>query len=268
MKKKKVVSVAPQPETNGEAHQEETVHTEDPPQPAGPLRSKKRGLKTPPDAELQRAEEKLESDAELSSENQHRVPEPGLKLKKKQRRKRTVSRKTCEDTEDRSEIEISVTSAEIVTSAPRKKRQKLKRKAKGAESKVTSGSLTASAVASPKKKLRNNTSSDTQDTSRKTPVKKKKKKNVVSVAPQPETNGEAHQEETVHTEDPPQPAGRLRSKKSSAAVQIKPARKRMNGHADQTSLKRHKICSVSRSYLYSCLKCGRYQIFSVNRSWF
>ncbi len=309
------------------------------------------------DAELQREEEKLESDAD--GETQHRsCSESAVKLLKKPRRKRTVSRKTCEDTDDGSEMEISVTSAEIVTSAPLKKRQKLKR---GAESEVTSACLTASAVApvdvstatasqkkkklrnntasdsskasrktpvkkklrnntasdasdsskasrktpvkkklsntssdasdsskasrktpvkkklsntssdasdsskasrkTPvKKKLRNNTASDASDSSkasRKTPVKKKKQKNVVSVAPEPETNGEAHQEETVHTED----SQRLRTKKikqRSSAVQIKPARKRrVNGHADQT-----KISSVSLIYVYSCshccFKCGRY----------
>ncbi|KAF4109504.1 ribosomal RNA processing protein 1 homolog A [Onychostoma macrolepis] len=228
-------------------------------------------------------EEKRESDAESSrcdSEDQHSsCSEPAVTRLKKQRRKRTASRKTCEDADDCSEMEISVTSAEIVTL---KKRKKLKRKAKGAECEVAC--LPASAVApvdestasasqkntasdsseaprkTPvKKKKRKNVVSDlqeTQDTSdsskapRKTPVKKKKRKNAASDAPQPVTNGEAHQEETVHTEDSQQPAGRLRTKKSkprSAAVQLKPARKRrVNGHADQTSVKRPKISSEAK----------------------
>uniref|UniRef100_A0A8C2HKD8 Ribosomal RNA processing protein 1 homolog A-like n=1 Tax=Cyprinus carpio TaxID=7962 RepID=A0A8C2HKD8_CYPCA len=221
------------------------------------------------------AEEKLQSDAESSqcdTEHKHRAhvsscPEPALKLKKKQRRKRTVLRKTCEKAEEAdhcSEMEISVASAEIVTSVPPKKKQKLKKKAKGAESEVTSaclsGSVSAVAPVDVSAATASQTQADSQKThaSRKTPAKKKKQKDVVSDVP--ETNGEARQEvETIHTEDQEQPAGRLRTRKSKqrpAAVRIKPRRKRrvmeedevkpsqVNGHADQTAVKRPKTISV------------------------
>ncbi|XP_016318819.1 ribosomal RNA processing protein 1 homolog A isoform X2 [Sinocyclocheilus anshuiensis] len=212
-------------------------------------------------------EEKLESDAELpqcDSENKHRAhespcSEPALKQMKKQRRKRTASRKTCEKAEEAdhcSEMGISVTSAEVVTPVPPKK------KAKGATVSAIAA-VDVSAAAAPQKKLKSassdeQTQADSQKTqgsakaSRKTPVKKKVQEDVVSDVPEPETNGDAHQEETVLTEDSQQPAGRLRAKKSkqtSAAVQIKPGRKRrvkpsqVNGHADQTSVKRPKIIS-------------------------
>uniref|UniRef100_A0A8C1M156 Ribosomal RNA processing protein 1 homolog A-like n=1 Tax=Cyprinus carpio TaxID=7962 RepID=A0A8C1M156_CYPCA len=220
------------------------------------------------------AEEKLESDAESSqcdTEHKHRAhvsscPEPALKLKKKQRRKRTVLRKTCEKAEEAdhcSEMEISVASAEIVTSVPPKKKQKLKKKAKGAESEVTSaclsGSVSAVAPVDVSAATASQTQADSQKThaSRKTPAKKKKQKDVVSDVP--ETNGEAQEVEPVHTEDQEQPAGRLRTRKSKqrpAAVRIKPGRKRrvmeedevkpsqVNGHADQTAVKRPKTISV------------------------
>uniref|UniRef100_A0A8C1TSZ4 Ribosomal RNA processing 1 n=1 Tax=Cyprinus carpio TaxID=7962 RepID=A0A8C1TSZ4_CYPCA len=220
------------------------------------------------------AEEKLQSDAESSqcdTEHKHRAhvstsAEPALKLKKKQRRKRTVLRKTCEKAEEAdhcSEMEISVASAEIVTSVPPKKKQKLKKKAKGAESEVTSaclsGSVSAVAPVDVSAATASQTQADSQKThaSRKTPAKKKKQKDVVSDVP--ETNGEAQEVEPVHTEDQEQPAGRLRTKKSKqkpAAVRIKPERKRrvmeedevkpsqVNGHADQTALKRPKTISV------------------------
>ncbi|XP_016419584.1 ribosomal RNA processing protein 1 homolog A [Sinocyclocheilus rhinocerous] len=217
-------------------------------------------------------EEKLESDAELpqcDSENKHRAhespcSEPALK-QMKQRRKRTASRKTCEKAEEAdhcSEMGISGTSAEVVTPVPPKK------KAKRAESGVTVSAIAAvdvSAAAAAQKKLRSassdeQTQADSQKTqhsakaSRKTPVKKEQE-DVVSDVPEPETNGEAHQEETVLTEDSQQPAGRLRAKKSkqkSAAVRIKPGRKRrvkpsqVNGHADQTSVKSPKIISEAK----------------------
>ncbi|XP_016097646.1 ribosomal RNA processing protein 1 homolog B [Sinocyclocheilus grahami] len=237
-------------------------------------KKKKSGLKSVEGQQTQETqdatgltEEKLESDAELpqcDSESKHRAhespcSEPALKQMKKQRRKRTASRKTCEKAEEAyhcSEMGISVTSAEVVTPVPPKK------KAKG----VTVSAIAAvdvSAAAAPQKKLRSASSDEqtqadsqkTQDSakaSRKTTVKKKEQEDVVSDVPGPETNGDAHQEETVLTEDSQQPAGRLRAKKSkqkSAAVQIKPGRKRrvklsqVNGHADQTSVKRPKIIS-------------------------
>ncbi|KTG36569.1 hypothetical protein cypCar_00028909 [Cyprinus carpio] len=175
------------------------------------------------------AEEKLQSDAESSqcdTEHKHRAhvstsAEPALKLKKKQRRKRTILRKTCEKAEEAdhcSEMEISVASAEIVTSVPPKKKQKLKKKAKGAESEVTSaclsGSVSAIAPVDVSAATASQTQADSQKThaSRKTPAKKKKQKDVVSDVP--ETNGEAQEVEPVHTEDQEQPAGRLRTKKS------------------------------------------------------
>uniref|UniRef100_A0A9J8ABW5 Ribosomal RNA processing 1 n=1 Tax=Cyprinus carpio carpio TaxID=630221 RepID=A0A9J8ABW5_CYPCA len=222
------------------------------------------------------AEEKLQSDAESSqcdTEHKHRAhvstsAEPALKLKKKQRRKRTILRKTCEKAEEAdhcSEMEISVASAEIVTSVPPKKKQKLKKKAKGAESEVTSaclsGSVSAIAPVDVSAATASQTQADSQKThaSRKTPAKKKKQKDVVSDVP--ETNGEAQEVEPVHTEDQEQPAGRLRTKKSKqkpAAVRIKPERKRrvmeedevkpsqVNGHADQTAVKRPKTISEAK----------------------
>uniref|UniRef100_A0A9J7ZQ41 Ribosomal RNA processing 1 n=1 Tax=Cyprinus carpio carpio TaxID=630221 RepID=A0A9J7ZQ41_CYPCA len=181
------------------------------------------------------AEEKLQSDAESSqcdTEHKHRAhvstsAEPALKLKKKQRRKRTILRKTCEKAEEAdhcSEMEISVASAEIVTSVPPKKKQKLKKKAKGAESEVTSaclsGSVSAIAPVDVSAATASQTQADSQKThaSRKTPAKKKKQKDVVSDVP--ETNGEAQEDE------------------------VKPSQ--VNGHADQTAVKRPKTISEAK----------------------
>ncbi|XP_073701953.1 uncharacterized protein rrp1 isoform X2 [Garra rufa] len=201
----------------------------------------------------------------------------------KRKRKKTGSSKTSEDTsevaDDGSEMEISVTSAETPTSVPLKKKQKLKKKAKDIEAETAHDSGSELSAITPvheptatpsKKKLRNASSGEqtqagvkkpksqkTVDTpddskpSRKTPTKKKKQKDVVSDVPEPDTNGEA---DDVQTETQQEPAGRLRTKKSkqtSAADQVKPARKRrvkeeeakVNGHTGETTVKKPKIIS-------------------------
>ncbi|XP_043089989.1 ribosomal RNA processing protein 1 homolog A isoform X2 [Puntigrus tetrazona] len=208
------------------------------------------GQDTLEDAEVQKTEEKLESDLE----NQHTASErsssePALNLLKKRRRKRKASRKTCEDSseaaDDGSEMEISITSAEIVTPVQLKKRKNLKRKAKGAGSEVTSVSLDASTAAKTSQKTLRNATSDerteSQDTSDSTTSVKKSKQTDA-----PESQEAALLEETVLSEAPQQTAGRLRAKKSkkSAVAQTRPERKRrvkeeekpspINGHADQT----------------------------------
>ncbi|KAL1268726.1 hypothetical protein QQF64_034089 [Cirrhinus molitorella] len=234
----------------------------------------------------------MESNAELLEGDSERAhvnssPEPvdkqlnAIKLLKRKRRKKTVSSKTSEDAskvaDEGSEMEVSVTSAEIVTSVPQKKKQKLKKKAKdigkvqtgrdSVESEFSSTTAVDASTAAPsKKKLRSASSgeqteaevekhnskktADTPDSSkasRKTPMKKKKQKD-----PEPDTNGEA---DDFQTET--QPAGRMRMKKSKqkpAADQINPARKRrvkeeevkpsqVNGHTDGTRVKRPKIIS-------------------------
>ncbi|KAI2661051.1 hypothetical protein H4Q32_030075 [Labeo rohita] len=252
--------------------------------------------------------EKMESNAELSEGDSERThvnssTEPAdkqpkaFKLLKRKRRKKTVSRKTSEDTSeganDSSEMEISVESAEIVTSVPLKKKQKLKKKAKeigegetGRESELTSACLTSCisattpvdvSTATPSKKRLKKPSSDkmteaevkeqcdsqkTVDTSdsskasRKTTMKKKKKQK--DVVPEPDANGEV---DDLQTETGQRPAGRMgmkKSKQKSAAEQITPARKRrvkeeevkpsqVNGHTDETSVKRPKIISEEPS---------------------
>lgn len=207
----------------------------------------------------------------------------GLKLLKKKRRK-----KTCEDAavaED-SEMGIGSTSAEVVTSAPLKKKKKLLKKAKNvgdgekehdgqAEVSVLTCSVSASveepsAVApSEERSVGKNTEvkeqQDSQETgsskaSRKTLMKKKKKqKDTVVDVPEPNTNGEAHQEvESVHAEEQPDgptepTTGNMRAKKKrkqkaeESADQIKPKKVKVNGHAGKTSVKRPKVISVSLS---------------------
>ncbi|KAL0185331.1 hypothetical protein M9458_021028, partial [Cirrhinus mrigala] len=256
--------------------------------------------------------EKMESNAELSEGDSERThvnssTEPAdkqpkaFKLLKRKRRKKTVSRKTSEDASeganDSSEMEIGVTSAEIVTTVPLKKKQKLKKKANDigegetgsgcAESELSSACLTGcvsatapvdvSTATPSKKKLRKPSSdeqmgtevkeqrdsqktvdpSDSSKASRKTPIKKKKQKDVVSGVPEPDTNGEV---DDLQTETRQQPAGRRgmkKSKQKSAADQITPARKRrvkeeevkpsqVNGHTDETSVKRPKIISEDK----------------------
>lgn len=206
----------------------------------------------------------------------------GLKLLKKKRRK-----KTCEDSSAAggSVTGIGSTSAEVVTSAPLKKKKKLLKKAKDvsegekehdgqAEVSALTCSTSASAeepsavTASEKKSAGKNTEfkeqQDSQETgsskaSRKTLMKKKKQKDTAVDVPEPNTNGEAHQEvESIHTEEQPDgptepTTGNMRAKKKrkqkSEADQIKPKKVKVNGHAGKTSVKRPKVISAEGASL-------------------
>ncbi|XP_026128502.1 ribosomal RNA processing protein 1 homolog A isoform X2 [Carassius auratus] len=194
------------------------------------------------------AEEKLESSV-CDSQQESSCSEPALQLKKKQRRKRTVSGKTCETAEETdhcSQMDISITSAEIVTAGPQKKKQKLKKKAKGAECEVT-GSV--SDVPAVDVSTASQTQTHSAKASPKTPVKKRKQKDVVSDLPETETNGDA---ETVPTEGPLR-TKKIKQKPSSVRVraerkrramedEVKPAQ--LNGHTEQTRVKRHKTITA------------------------
>ncbi|XP_067266843.1 ribosomal RNA processing protein 1 homolog A [Chanodichthys erythropterus] len=199
----------------------------------------------------------------------------GLKLLKKKRRKKTVA-------ED-SEMGIGSTSAEVVTSAPMKKKKKLLKKAKDvgegekehdgqAEVSALTCSIPASAeepsAVTPSEKRSTGKNAevkeqqDSQETgsskpSRKTLMKKKKKQKDTAVdVPEANTNGEAHQEvESVHTEEQPDgptelTTGNMRAKKKrkqkleESADQIKPKKVKVNGHAGKTSVKRPKVISA------------------------
>lgn len=222
------------------------------------------------------------------SENKPDEQQNGLgpKLLKKKRRK-----KTCEDSSagDDSEMGIGSTSAEVVTSAPMKKKKKLLKKAKDVgdgekehdgQAEVNSVSVLTCSISasveepsavtpSEKRSVEKNAEvkeqQDSQETGsskalRKTLMKKKKKQKDTAVdVPEPNTNGEAHQEvESVHTEEQPDgptepKTGNMRAKKKrkqkseESADQIKPKKVKVNGHAGKTSVKRPKVISVSLS---------------------
>ncbi|XP_051762697.1 ribosomal RNA processing protein 1 homolog A isoform X2 [Ctenopharyngodon idella] len=241
--------------------------------------------------------EKAKSNAKLSKCDGENIPDEqpnglGLKLLKKRGRKKTRE-DASEAAADDSETVIGSTSAEVVTSAPLKKKKKLLKKAKDVgdgekehdgQAEVNSVSVLTcsisagveepSAVTPSKRKstARNEKVKEQQDSQetgsskalRKTLMKKKKKqKDVVVDVPEPNTNGEAHQEvESVHTEESRQPDGRtepttanMRAKKKrkqkseESADQIKPKKVKVNGHAGKTSVKRPKVISAEEASL-------------------
>lgn len=247
--------------------------------------------------------EKAESNAELSACDGENKPDEqpnglGLKLLKKRRRKKTLE-DASEAAADDSETGICSTSAEIVTSAPLKKKKKLLKKAKDVgdgekehdgQAEVNSVSVLTcsisasveepSAVTPSKRSMARNAEvkeqQDSQETGsskalRKTLMKKKKKKQKDAVVdvPEPNTNGEAHQEvESVHTEESRQPDGptepttgnmrvkkKRKQKSEASADQIKPKKVKVNGHAGKTSVKRPKVISVSLSGSQTHLPC-------------